>query len=194
MENDSLWLGVGRWSFPQVSNLQGAMPKLVSGRAHKKWQKLLPVVTSTHKSGSTSEGPSGPTINFLKQIRECQIQYVHTVDGWNPANQLRLVVYPSIYRVYTSQVVQDFFHQQYFILKDHFEAGTMLFITFLREIHHKIIWKPAVIFPCCHWCRQKARPTTTVYQDIFGPTSQNIHKLKWLFSSWIIPKLYLGNG
>ncbi len=23
----------------------------------------------------------------------------HTVDGWNPANQLRLVVYPMIYRV-----------------------------------------------------------------------------------------------
>ena len=27
-------------------------------------------------------------------------------------HQLRLVVYPFIYRVYTSQVVQDFFHQQ----------------------------------------------------------------------------------
>ena len=37
-----------------------------------------------------------------------------TVDGRNPANQLRLVVYPIIYRVFcTSQVVQDFFHQQY---------------------------------------------------------------------------------
>ena len=33
------------------------------------------------------------------------------VDGWNPANQLRLVVYPIIYEVYTSQAVQDFFHQ-----------------------------------------------------------------------------------
>ena len=33
------------------------------------------------------------------------------VDGLNPANQLRLVVYPIIYEVYTSQVVQDFFHQ-----------------------------------------------------------------------------------
>ena len=35
-----------------------------------------------------------------------------TVDGRNPANQLRLVVYPIIYRVlYTSQVVQDWwFH------------------------------------------------------------------------------------
>ena len=35
-------------------------------------------------------------------------------DGWNPANQLRLVVYPIIYRVLApSQVVQDFSHQQY---------------------------------------------------------------------------------
>ena len=38
-----------------------------------------------------------------------------TVDGGNPANQLRLVVYPIIYKVlYISQVVVwDFFHQQY---------------------------------------------------------------------------------
>ena len=36
-----------------------------------------------------------------------------TVDGGNTANQLRLVVYP-IYRVSApSQVVQDFFYQQY---------------------------------------------------------------------------------
>ena len=31
---------------------------------------------------------------------------IHTVDGWNPANQLRLVVYPIIYKVSApSQVV-----------------------------------------------------------------------------------------
>ena len=44
------------------------------------------------------------------------MSYVDTVDGRNPANQLRLVVYPIVYRVlpfYPSQVVQDFFHQQY---------------------------------------------------------------------------------
>ncbi len=38
---------------------------------------------------------------------------VTTVDGRNPANQLRLVVYPIIplfTGFYTSQVVQDFFH------------------------------------------------------------------------------------
>ncbi len=37
----------------------------------------------------------------------------HTIDGRNPANQLKLVVYPIITRRYTSQVVQDFFHQPY---------------------------------------------------------------------------------
>ena len=39
---------------------------------------------------------------------------ITTVDGINPANQLRLVVYPIICDgFYTSQVVHDFFHQQY---------------------------------------------------------------------------------
>ena len=37
----------------------------------------------------------------------------HTVDGTENFHQLRLVVYPSIKGFYTSQVVQDFFHQQY---------------------------------------------------------------------------------
>ena len=38
-----------------------------------------------------------------------------TVDGRNPANQLRLVVYPIIYRgsAPSQVVVWDFFHQQY---------------------------------------------------------------------------------
>ena len=37
-----------------------------------------------------------------------------TVDGRNPANQLRLVVYPIIYKVLAPSpvVVWDFFHQQ----------------------------------------------------------------------------------
>ena len=42
----------------------------------------------------------------------------HTADGRNPANQLRLVVYPCLSHYlqgfYTSQEVQDFFHQQYY--------------------------------------------------------------------------------
>ncbi len=37
---------------------------------------------------------------FQKQLHLSQeIQRFHTVDGWNPANQLRLVVFPIIYRV-----------------------------------------------------------------------------------------------
>ena len=35
-----------------------------------------------------------------------------TVDGWNPTDQLRLVVYLIIYKVLTSQVVQNFLHHQ----------------------------------------------------------------------------------
>ena len=38
-----------------------------------------------------------------------------TVDGRNPANHLRLVVYPTVIGFQTSQVVQDFFHQQYYV-------------------------------------------------------------------------------
>ena len=36
-----------------------------------------------------------------------------TADGRNPAKQLRLAVYPIIYEFLTSQVLQDFLHQQY---------------------------------------------------------------------------------
>ena len=49
--------------------------------------------------------------------RDPAIEPVGTVDGRNPANQLSLVVYPIFDRVLTSQVVQDFFHQQYFLRK-----------------------------------------------------------------------------
>ena len=43
------------------------------------------------------------------------VRYVRdTADGKNPASQLRLVVDNSLFiGFYTSQVVQDFFHQQY---------------------------------------------------------------------------------
>ena len=36
----------------------------------------------------------------------------NTVDVSEILHQLRLVVYPIIYRFLTSQVVQEFFHQQ----------------------------------------------------------------------------------
>ena len=46
-------------------------------------------------------------------VQVSEFSHQHTVDGRNPANQLRLVVYPIIYKVYISQVVvSDFFHQQ----------------------------------------------------------------------------------
>ena len=52
----------------------------------------------------------GPHIFFfstnLRSKQKIQQNQDLTVDGWNPADQLRLVVYPIIYRVlYTSQVV-----------------------------------------------------------------------------------------
>ncbi len=49
-----------------------------------------------------------------EQVVPCWMILTYTtVDGWNPANQLRLVVYPIIFRVSApSQVVQDFSHQQ----------------------------------------------------------------------------------
>ena len=42
--------------------------------------------------------------------------FIHTADGRNPANQLRLVVYHIIYRaLYIPGGSPDFFHQQYAI-------------------------------------------------------------------------------
>ena len=43
-------------------------------------------------------------------------KYGLTVDGWNPANQLRLVVglYHCLQRFTHPKVVQHFFHQQYY--------------------------------------------------------------------------------
>ena len=53
-----------------------------------------------------SQGSSNRRVTHL-------MTYTHTVDGRHPANQLRLAVYLTIYRVYMSQVVQDVFHRQY---------------------------------------------------------------------------------
>ena len=39
----------------------------------------------------------------------------HTVDGWNPA-PVDVVDIPELLGFYTSQVVQDFFHQQYYYI------------------------------------------------------------------------------
>ena len=65
-----------------------------------------------------------------------------TVDGKNPANQLRLVVSPIIYRVLApSQVVQDFFPQRYYSLLLLCESTKLMWIyqlgidKFVREPH-----------------------------------------------------------
>ena len=42
--------------------------------------------------------------------------YIHTVDGQNPAPP-RMMNIPLFIGFYTSQVVQDFFHQQYPLIR-----------------------------------------------------------------------------
>ena len=49
----------------------------------------------------------------LKQGQQSASWY-DTVDGRNPANQLRLVAFPTISKVLYITVVQDFLHQQFF--------------------------------------------------------------------------------
>ena len=50
----------------------------------------------------------------MVNVQTVTLQYAMyaSVDGRNPATQLRLVVYANIY-LYKSQVIQDLFHQQY---------------------------------------------------------------------------------
>ena len=61
--------------------------------------------------------PSGLGTHSKSHFKYISV-YITTVDGWNPANQLRLVVYPIIYRVSAPSqvVVWDFSHQQYHAL------------------------------------------------------------------------------
>ena len=82
----------------------------------------LSVVQKSLWMGMVFQGWTRMPKKYQKKLlaRICQQNIIYfyqalipTVDGWNPANQLRLVAYPIIYKVHTSQVVQDFFHQQY---------------------------------------------------------------------------------
>ena len=57
-----------------------------------------------------------------------------TVDGRNPANHLRLVVYPTVIGFQTSQVVQDFFHQQYYVRISLVGGWTNPIETYVRQI------------------------------------------------------------
>ena len=59
-----------------------------------------------------SETETDPQGGKLKLHRKLTWQ-LHTVDGRNPTNQLIGSSFPLSTRFYTSQVVQDFFHQQY---------------------------------------------------------------------------------
>ena len=103
---------VGQFSGPKdCSNIERmtSIPKLdqlgtiqlitkISSRWFKTWSLFIP--ESLEVTWTQNWQPERYSLN--------------TVDGWNPANQLRLVVYPIIYKVSkTSQVfVWNFVHQQ----------------------------------------------------------------------------------
>ena len=55
----------------------------------------------------------------------CESDRNGTVDGWNPANQWRFVVYPTICRVSYIQTVAGFSHQQQ-------RHGNLLFLEFWK--------------------------------------------------------------
>ena len=62
-------------------------------------------------------GIPGTPMTFVLIGKTTFLLVCPTVDGRDPVNQLRLVFNPVIYYLqgfYTSQLVQDFFHQQYF--------------------------------------------------------------------------------
>ena len=65
------------------------------------FQPRDPVILKTKESMTKRHGSNPRSLTYCWWFR-------------NPANQLRLVVYPIIFRVSApSQVVQDFSHQQY---------------------------------------------------------------------------------
>ena len=75
-----------------------------------------------------------------------------TVDGRNLSNQLRLVVYPIVYRVLaSSQVVQDFFYQQYSIKPNHLKPLQVATTCYVRQNFQK-----------CHWNREPS-PFSTLH-------------------------------
>ena len=74
--------------------------------------------TSAHRMSAPVRGCWRPSQHRLRKKEDrMEVQGIvirDTVDGRNPANQLRLVVYrlSHLQGCYTSQVVQEFFHQQ----------------------------------------------------------------------------------
>ena len=65
------------------------------------------VLTHTFRSifFATNKPSSTKPIKEVTDKNHDGLKRTHTVDGQNPANQLGLVGYPIIYRVYTPQVV-----------------------------------------------------------------------------------------
>ena len=66
------------------------------------WLALHVLVLETHESSTGNEPRSGDVVPKSEA----------TVDGWNPA-PVDMVDIPLFIGFYTSQVVQDFVHQQY---------------------------------------------------------------------------------
>ena len=105
------------YSRQSTSSSSSFAPGLVVG-----WLQPLRLLLDLHLSRPHMTKEQRPAAGTTPRIRgeifhELQRPgtswYTYTVDGWNPVNQLRLVVCPIIFRFYKSQVVQDFSHQQY---------------------------------------------------------------------------------
>ena len=105
------------WSFFHDSIFEEILDPLIRSvdfQAQK--QRWLPGAVDGSKLCGMSEPRGLYTINQPGRVPFCSEKTYHTVDGSEIRlyNQLRLVVSPSIYRVFDIQtvVVCDFFHQQ----------------------------------------------------------------------------------
>ena len=99
-----IWVNSDIYKNYLTSDLSAALNRFQNEEASQ------PAGTSPSSLGSTSTVFS-PPLPEVPQVKHAEPnQETGKVDGWNPANQLRLVVYnPIIYKVFApSQVVQDF--------------------------------------------------------------------------------------
>ena len=85
------WIRISTWMSQEVSK------RLVSASYNsQKGIRLLHCLDHSLVSPATAIGLAS---RVLVEVNVCNCQWAHgnlldTVDGWNPANQLRLVVYP----------------------------------------------------------------------------------------------------
>ena len=85
------------------------------GRA---WRWFHPYCVPTASSRPRYAGSLGGKSVFFLLAAENRYRFLLLLMVQKSCDhQLRLVVYPIIYRVFTSKVVQDFSHQQYFYLR-----------------------------------------------------------------------------